>query len=52
MMIACVVVKNNFLDLKYKKKTGGGGRVINGVGVNGVCLIVCLFEELDTHNFF
>lgn len=43
--------KNNFLDLKYRKEIGGWG-LLMGLGVNGVCPIVCLLEELNTQRFF
>lgn len=50
MMIACVVVKIISWTLNIERRLGGGS--LMGLGVNGVCLIVCLLEELNTQRFF
>lgn len=51
MMIACVVVKIISWTLNIERRLGGWG-LLMGLGVNGVCLIVCLLEELNTQRFF
>lgn len=50
MMIACVVVKIISWTLNIERRLGGGS--LMELGVNGVCLIVCLLEELNTQRFF